>query len=109
MFENLCTLPLSAELFCQALHPTEPLLAVGLSTGHVQCFRLPSADKSGEDNDSADASVLSDGKGTIDTVWRTRRHKGSCRTIGFSNDGSGKLQIFLFIVTAGWHMQKTAY
>ncbi|KAK6829605.1 WD repeat domain-containing protein jip5 [Apiospora arundinis] len=88
MFENLCTLPLSAELFCQALHPTEPLLAVGLSSGHVQCFRLPAADKSAEDSDSADASILSDGRGTIDTVWRTRRHKGSCRTLGFSNDGS---------------------
>ncbi|KAK8103665.1 uncharacterized protein PG998_010698 [Apiospora kogelbergensis] len=88
MFENLCTLPLSAELFSQAVHPTEPLLAVGLSSGHVECFRLPAADKSAEDSDSADASILSDGKGTIDTVWRTRRHKGSCRTLGFSNDGS---------------------
>ncbi|TGJ85142.1 hypothetical protein E0Z10_g3665 [Xylaria hypoxylon] len=86
MFENLCTLPLSAELFSQALHPTEPLLGVGLATGHVQCFRLPSTEKSPEDD--ADVSVLSDGKSTIDTVWRTRRHKGSCRSLVFSHDGS---------------------
>ncbi|KAI0380288.1 WD repeat domain-containing protein jip5 [Hypomontagnella monticulosa] len=87
MFENLCTLPLSADIFSQAVHPTEPLLGVGLATGHVQCFRLPAPEKSPEDDDP-DVSVMSDGKGTIDTVWRTRRHKGSCRTIAFSNDGS---------------------
>ncbi|KAI1262772.1 WD repeat domain-containing protein jip5 [Xylariaceae sp. FL1019] len=86
MFENYCTLPLSAELFAQAVHPTEPLLGVGLSSGHVQCFRLPGPDKS--DEEDADVSVVSDGKGTIDTVWRTRRHKGSCRSLVFSHDGS---------------------
>ncbi|KAI1810145.1 WD repeat domain-containing protein jip5 [Poronia punctata] len=86
MFENLCTLPLSAELFSQALHPTEPLLGVGLATGHVQCFRLPATDKPAEED--PDLSVLSDGKSHIDTVWRTRRHKGSCRSLVFSHDGS---------------------
>ncbi|CAD6448256.1 28dfa17e-f87d-4ced-b597-e13cbe66ad8d [Sclerotinia trifoliorum] len=94
MFENLCTLPLSSELFTQALHPTEPILAVGLSAGHVHCFRLPAAEEESalEDGDGdGDMSVLSTGTSTgtstIETEWRTRRHKGSCRTLGFSWDG----------------------
>ncbi|KXJ86879.1 WD40-repeat-containing domain protein [Microdochium bolleyi] len=91
MFENLCTLPLTSELFTQAAHPTEPLLAVGLASGHVQCFRLPAAGDSSSSDDvdaDGDTSVLSDGRGMIDTAWRTRRHKGSCRSVVFSDDGS---------------------
>ncbi|KAG4422866.1 WD repeat-containing protein jip5 [Cadophora malorum] len=87
MFENLCTLPLSSELFTQALHPTEPILAVGLSGGHVQSFRLPAVAGSSSDDDDVDTSVISTGTSTIDTEWRTRRHKGSCRTLAYSGDG----------------------
>ncbi|KAE8445724.1 WD repeat-containing protein jip5 [Mollisiaceae sp. DMI_Dod_QoI] len=87
MFENLCTLPLSSELFAQALHPTESVLAVGLSGGHVQCFRLPSTAGSSSDDEDGDTSVLSTGTATIDTEWRTRRHKGSCRTLAYNGDG----------------------
>ncbi|PMD33795.1 WD40 repeat-like protein [Hyaloscypha variabilis F] len=87
MFENLCTLPLSSELFTQALHPREPILAVGLSGGHVQSFRLPPVAGASSDDEDGDTSVLSTGTSTIDTEWRTRRHKGSCRTLAYSNDG----------------------
>ncbi|KAE9366904.1 WD40 repeat-like protein [Stipitochalara longipes BDJ] len=87
MFENLCTLPLSSELFTQALHPKEPILAVGLSGGHVQSFRLPPVAGASSDDEDGDTSILSTGTSTIDTEWRTRRHKGSCRTLAYSNDG----------------------
>ncbi|KAJ9653905.1 WD repeat-containing protein jip5 [Neophaeococcomyces mojaviensis] len=109
-FTNICTLPLSSDLFCLALHPTQPLLTVGLATGHVQTYRLPSvtAEEDGSSpppsppqpilNANGTSSILStrrrsstaseNGLGSIETVWKTRRHKGSCRTICYSNDGT---------------------
>ncbi|KAF3033147.1 WD repeat-containing protein jip5 [Didymella heteroderae] len=82
MFENVCAIPLDYDLFAQAIHPEEPIVAVGLASGHVQTYRLPGG---GDDDSSA---TPASGFGHIDTVWKTRRHKGSCRTLGFSVDGA---------------------
>lgn len=78
MFDSLCTYPLQTDLFSLATHPSEPLLAVGLSSGHVQLNRVPEAKPS-----STAGSTFN----TIAIQWRTRRHKGSCRSLCFDPNG----------------------
>lgn len=85
MFDTICTIPLTSDLFAQAIHPTLPILSVGLAVGHVQTYRLPSRPNS-EDEDE-DAAASENGFGQIESVWRTRRHKGSCRCLAFAGDG----------------------
>jgi hypothetical protein len=81
MFENVCAIPLESDLFAQAIHPQEPIVAVGLASGHVQTYRLPAGASDDSDNDETLASES--GFGHIDTVWQTKRHKGSCRTLAY--------------------------
>ena len=78
MFDTLCTYPLRSDLFTQAIHPTSPLLGLGLGSGHVQLNSLPLSEPS---------AGTSHGSSFIDTKWQTRRHKGSCRSLRFSHDG----------------------
>lgn len=91
MFENLCTLPLSGALLSQALHPTEPILTVGLYNGRVQSFRLPPAlQPQVEDLAKGTDCLVTDGKATIETLWETRRHKRGCRGLAYTPDGDGE-------------------
>lgn len=80
MFDTICTLPLTSDLFAQAIHPKSSIIAVGLASGHVQTYVLPNID-------SSPNTPPQNGCGTIDTAWRTKRHKGSCRSLTFSSDG----------------------
>jgi len=80
MFDTICTLPLASDLFAQAIHPKTSIIAVGLASGHVQTYVLPNLDSSPD-------TAPQNGCGTIDTAWRTKRHKGSCRSLAFSSDG----------------------
>ena len=86
--ESICSLPLTSDLFTQAVHPSNPIVAIGLSSGHVQCIKLPPL-ASDDDSDPDDAASASDkGYGLLETAWRTRRHKGSARALQFSHDGN---------------------
>lgn len=114
MYDIICTLPLQSDVFAQVIHPSKPLFAVGLSSGHVKTYKLPSDTDILQDSSpdssvsppgtsnlinghssttipsirrSSTASASESGLGSIDTIWSTRRHKGSCRCLAFSHDG----------------------
>lgn len=115
MFDTICTVPLQSDVFAQVIHPSEPLFIIGLSSGHVHAYKLPTdTDSLDDDSDNSSASPIKiadatnangfahitsslrrssttslseSGLGSIDTFWKTRRHKGSCRTLAFNHDG----------------------
>jgi len=91
MFDTICTFPLSSDLFAQAVHPTEPVVAVGQQSGHVATLKLPAVDDAEPVPPKAGKQPAgrrgSDGTGMVETTWRTKRHKGSCRCLAFSVDG----------------------
>lgn len=82
MFDTICSLPLTSDLFAQSIHPISPLIALGLASGHVQIHRLPFC------NSTNGRAPPGAGHGTIETAWRTHRHKGSCRSLSFGPDGA---------------------
>ena len=86
MFENICSLPLSGELFAQAVHPSEPLVAIGLSSGHVSTLKLPPLHEDALPPNSSGRRG-SNGTDMVETAWRTRRHQGSCRNVTYSIGG----------------------
>lgn len=93
IFDSLCTFPLSSDLFSLAVHASSPVVALALGSGHVQLQRLPSLPSSPSPKAKAKAPSTN-GHGTVETAWRTRRHKGSCRSLAFSADGD-------YLFTAG--------
>ncbi|RPB13982.1 WD40 repeat-like protein [Morchella conica CCBAS932] len=84
------SLTLPSDVFSLALHPSKPLLATGLSSGHVYTYKWPEDDDSDNDSGDDEDSVAHEPKaadGGFEVAWKTRRHKGSCRQVAFSGDG----------------------
>ena len=93
MFESLCTYPLRSDLFALAVHPSAPVLALGLASGHVQLNCLPTSPSPSPANSSttfppnSPSSIPHPVVNTITTQWSTHRHKPSCRTLSFTPNG----------------------
>ncbi|KAK9368393.1 WD40-repeat-containing domain protein [Lipomyces kononenkoae] len=82
------TISFPSTIFGVAVHPSRPLVATGLSTGHVFAHRYAAdeidIETNGDSGDSDDGGITE----KIDLIWRTRRHKGSCRGVAFDEEGA---------------------
>lgn len=83
------SITLTADLFALAVHPTKPLFAAGLSSGHVYTYTWPSTPEDEDDDETEDAPTpsLKAQQDAYTIAWKTRRHKGSCRAATYSGDG----------------------
>ncbi|KAK9452132.1 WD40-repeat-containing domain protein [Limtongia smithiae] len=84
-------------VFAAAPHPSKAVVATGLASGHVFAHRYAKDDiedenyreDSDEDDDDVSAGSVSKSANaaTATLLWKTRRHKGSCRALAFDDDG----------------------
>lgn len=91
------SITLPSDLFSLALHPSRPLLAAGLSSGHLHTYAWPYSgdsddhedDDDDDDGDNVEGNAKKEEDGGFKIAWKTMRHKGSCRCVAFSADGGG--------------------
>lgn len=88
------SITLPSDLFSLALHPSRPLLAAGLSSGHLHTYTWPYSegsddDHEDDDDDDVEGNAKKEEDGGFKIAWKTMRHKGSCRCVAFSADGDG--------------------
>ncbi|KAK9471658.1 WD40-repeat-containing domain protein [Dipodascopsis tothii] len=98
------TLRFDEDVFCVSAHPSQPVIATGLSNGRVYAHRYlsdPAGKDDGSDSDDSDDSDADsdadedeDAPCSATVQWSTRRHKQSCRTVEFDMDGD-------YLYTAG--------
>ncbi|KAK9453887.1 WD40-repeat-containing domain protein [Dipodascopsis uninucleata] len=88
-------------VFWTAVHPSKPVVASGLSTGHVYVNKYAmdaesdnesnSGDDSDEDDEIKDAEnytvIKAQKSKSKERLWSTKRHKGSCRVLMFDEKG----------------------
>lgn len=83
-------------LFSFASHPTEPIFVTGSATGRVQAYRYNIEElkevRKDFDGEPYIISCLQNDDfldDTIDILWQTKRHKGSCRDMKFDLPSKG--------------------
>lgn len=86
------SIPFQSPVFTLAAHPSEPLLTAGLLSGHVYTYTWPKEVPSDDEDEAEDGLP-----GGYKVAWKTRRHKGSCRSAAYSNDGQGMSEYANFV------------